>query len=467
MRNVLFIFFLLFIIPVFGQNSWTLEDCISYGIEHNIQLRQAELNAGISKQNYTTAKAKVLPNLNAAATHVYNFGQTIDPFTNQFANQRVRSNSFGLRSDVTLFGGFQTLNAIKQANSEYLASRFDMEKMQNDIMLNIATSYLQLLFAMENLEQQTGQVAISKSQTERIRNLVNAGVLSRIKLMEVETQLGTDELAEVNAINQLQLMKLNLIQLLQLDLSVDSFNILKPLFSEVSLQILSLPPQLIYENAISTQPQIKSAEKRSEGALSGVAMSRGSRSPILSLNGSIGSGYSGLRKDIIDTIYTGSEDVFGIGIPVPQYDYVTETRSFSNQLNDNVNKSIGFNLTIPLFNRFTTQTSINKAKIAALNADLSLELAKNQLQQDIQRAHADAKAAQRKYEASQKALYLSKETFSFMNERYEQGLSTSFEWRDTKQQLSSAESQLLQSKYDLIFKLKILEFYNGQEFSLK
>ena len=447
-----------------SSKTWTLRQCIDYALENNIQIKQNELNTQLAEQTLLQSKATMLPNLNANAFHNYNFGRTIDPFTNEFASERVLSSSFSISSNVTLFNGFQTVNTIRQSRLDFLASKYDVDKTRNDISLAIANNYLQILFSEELVGIARNQLGIIKQQLNRTKKLVEAGSLAKGSLLDIEAQTALDELQLVNAENQLELSYLSLIQLLDLD-SVNNFEIAKPDIDIPDESILIGTPGQIYGAALSIQPQIKSAEYRVESSLRGLSVARGGRSPRLSVGGSYGSGYSDARKSITTTSidvatigYTQSgEDVFAF---FNKYEY--ETTPFNKQIDDNINQSFGFNLSIPIFNGLQTKTSISRSVIAVKNAQYELQLQKNRLNKDIRQAYADAKAALKKFHATAKTVSALQEAFNYTGQKFDVGMVTSVEYNDAKNKLAKAKSDLLQAKYDYVFKTKVLNFYQGK-----
>ena len=274
-----------FSLPGISQEIWTLEKCINYAYENNIRIKQQELNAKYSKNTLIQSKAEALPNLNAQANHNYSFGRAVDPYTNTFSTENVISDNFSLSSSVTLFNGFQIINTIKQNQFNLLASIQDVEKMKNDISLNIASAYLQILFNEELLEIATNQLEIIQQQVERTKNLVDAGSLAKGSLLEIEAQTALENLQMVNAQNQLNISYLTLTQLLDLD-SVGGFKIEHPQFPDLEEENLIPSVNQVYLEAINNLPQIKSAEYQLLGYERGLAIARGTRSPRLSLSAS-------------------------------------------------------------------------------------------------------------------------------------------------------------------------------------
>jgi len=458
--------FLIFISQLIAQKQWTLKECIDYAMEHNIQLKQQQLNLSLSEGNLMQSKMALLPNINGSANQVYNYGKTIDMFTNTFATEKVQSNNFYISSGITLFDGFKLLNTIRQNQYETMASSYNLAKYQNDMSLSIATAYLQILYNMELLDIAKNQLEISKQQVERTKKLVDAGVLTKGSLLTIQSQEASDELMLINAQNQLDLSYLTLIQLIDLD-SPKDFAIVKPNFEIAPDISLLQEPMQIYEKSLSILPEIKSAELKVKSAYTNLSIARGNLSPNLSLRGSIGTGYSGAS-----TRYTGLSDagVQTIGytnepIPIPVVAPLLvanyEKIPFNDQINDNVNKSIGLYLSIPIFNNFQVKNSIAASKINLKNAEYTLELTKNNLNKTIYQAYADAKAALKKYYATIKTVEAMEESFKYTKQRFDVGLVNSLDYNDASNKLYKAKSDLLQAKYDYIFRIKILDFYQG------
>lgn len=473
MRNSLqILLYLLLFAPsaTLAQELWTLERCIEHAFEHNIQVKQAKLNAELATAEMWQARAGTLPTLNGNASHGYNFGRTIDPFTNQFATDLVRSNNFALSSNLNLFSGFQNFNQVRQGQMEYLAAKYDAGKAKNDIALNITTAYLQILFADELRQIAENQVAQTRKQVDRTQKLVNAGTLARGSLLEVEAQLATEELQLVNAQNQVTLSYLSLRQLLDLPPSAE-FQIQKPDLAMPKADLLLYSPEGIYAQAVSTMPEIRSAQYRVKSADRGLAIAKGAQAPRFFLNGSLGTGYSGLRQRLVGYDVTGTQVVgqttTGVEVVAPVVSPVFEKIPFEQQANDNFNQSFGFFLSVPIFNGLQTRTNITRAKIARQNAEFNLQIAELQLNRNIQQAYADAVAAFKKHAATEKAMEALQESFKYSEQRFNVGSLNALDYNNAKTRLMTAESDLLQAKYDYVFKLKVLDFYQGKTLSFE
>jgi outer membrane protein len=449
---------------------WTLQQCIEYALKNNVQVRQSELTRQTYSVSLNQYKANLLPSLNANASNSYNFGQTIDPYTNEFANSMVLSQNFSLSTSLVIFNGLQKVNTIQQGEYDLKSSAEDLDKMKNDISLNIASGYLQILFNEELLVVAHNQVGISEQQVERTKKLVDAGTMARGNLLQLQAQLATDELSEANAKNQLDLSYLSLAQLLDFD-SVGTFTIVRPDLTMPNESLLMSPTQ-IYATAVTVQPAIRSAQYKLKSYDMALKIAKGAASPRLALNAAIGTGFSGASKELVGTpiitgfVPNGSITSGGETVYQPIYSAQTQVTPFSSQVNDNFNRNIGFYLTIPIFNGLQTRVGIQKAKLSLQNADLNLQYQEIQLRKTIQQAYADANAAFIKYTATKKAVDATQESFKYTDQKFNVGLVNSLDYNDAKNKLIKAQSDLLQAKYDYIFKLKVLDFYQGKALTL-
>jgi len=449
---------------------WTLEECISYALENNLQIQQNELSQKLADYDLKQAKYNILPDLNGFATHAYNFGQTIDPFTNQFANTQVRSNSFSISSTFTIFNGFKNVNTVKQNQAQQKSAQFDLEKMKNDISLNIANSFLGILFNQELLSNAEAQLRITQQQIKRIRKQVEAGALPQGALKDIDAQFASEELNVVNAENQLKLSKLNLEQILRLE-SSDQFEILSPDLSNFNGVKELISPGALYISALETMPEIKSAEYNLFASTKGTQIARSRYMPTLSVSGSMGTGFSGANREVINLvnpqfIENGNVTESGERILSPSVTPVFQDKSFTDQFSDNENKSIRFSLAIPIFNKFSARIGVKRAKIQEQLADLNYESTKLALRQNIESAHNDAVAALKRFRAAEKSVSALETSFAYTQERYNVGIINSFDFNNEKNRLINSQSELLQAKYNYIFSTKVLDFYQGGGISL-
>jgi len=454
-----------------ANQALTLEQCIDYALKNNISVKQTELNTEISKINLNQSEANLLPNLNGNASHSYNYGRTIDRFTNQFATQQVLSQNLSLSSDVTVFSGLQNINTIQEYKYSYLAGKQDIEKIKNDISLNIASQYLQILYNVEALSNAKNQMGIASAQVDRAKILVDNGAQARGTLLDLQSQLATEELNVTNAQNQLDISYLTLAQLMNMP-SAEGLAIVKPTLDVANEAIATATPSQIYNTAITNLPEIKSADFKLKSADKGLKVAWGGLSPKLSFSAAYGTGYSGASKQLVGTptitgaAPTGDYTASGEAVYTPTYIANYETTPFKDQYNNNVNKSIGFYLTVPIFNRFQVKSSIDKAKIQKLNAELTVESTKLTIQKNIQQAYADANAALKKYVASKKAQDAMQESFNYTEQKFNVGMINTTDYNTAKNKLIKAESDVLSAKYEYVFKTKVLDFYQGKPLKL-
>ena len=437
-----------------GQdNKWTLEECVLYAIEHNIQVKQQELAADVQQNALKQSKYNLAPSLNGGAGHSYSFGRALDESTYSFTdNETVLSDYFSLNSSVTLFSGFTNRKSIEQNKYNLQASIQDVEKIKNDISLSIALAYLQTLLNKELLAVTKNQHDITMEQIDRTSKLVAAGSLARGSLLEIQAQAASEELLVVNAGNQLDLSILNLTQLLELD-TVGNFDIIVPELQIPNEAELIEPVKTIYSEAIKIQPQIKGAEFQLESSELSLDIAKGARSPRLSLNGSYNTRYSDIRQKLV-----GIDPVTF----VPTY----EEYPFMDQLKDNVNYGLSLSLSVPIFNGWQVNQAVSNAQLNIEQSRYNLEYQKNVLYKDIQQAFADAMASLKKFHSSQRALVSMEESFRYTEQKFNVGLVNTIDYKTSKNQLTRTQSDLLQAKYEYIFKVKVLDFYRGKELSL-
>lgn len=449
-----------------GQESgpWTLKKCIDHALEHNIQIKQTKLNVDMQAANLLQSKANLLPRINAFASHNYNFGRSVDPFTNDFVTQKIQSNSFSISGNITLFSGLTNLNAVKQKEEDWKASKFDSDKASNDISLAVASNYLAILFNMDIEKVANNQVTLTKNQLKRMNKLVTAGSIPRGDLLDIEAQHAMDELQLIESQNNLAISILTLQQLLDLDPSQEFSIAIPNLNIAVGTSVNGTPGQ-IYDAATSIMPEIKAARHRLNSSTHGLAIAKGSLMPTLSLGGSYGTGYSDGRLRSVG-VPAFSLDSMGItasgeGVYFANYTNTFETTPFSNQIKDNINQNVGFNLSIPIFNGWQSRTSIKLANIALKNAEYEVQLERQKIKESIERAYLEAGTALKKYHASKKTVESLEESFKYSTQKFDVGLITPFEFNDSKNRLAKASSELVQAKYDFIYKTKILDFYQG------
>ena len=424
-------------ISIQAQQIWSLEDCIDYALKNNISLKQSELNIELNKNEYFQSKMELLPSVNISNSFNNNRGRYINPFTNEFDEEVSSSLNLSYNSNFSLFNGFKNINQIKKAANESLKSIYDLESAQNDLISSIALSYLQILFNEELYQTSESQLDLTKNQENRIKTLVEAGSIAQGELLNIQSQLALEEQQLIQAENQLNLSKLQLAQLLELD-QYENLNVLK---LDIKVPIFKIQNNINtdYAIALNTQSSIKSSELQINSAIYDLKIAKANYLPNLS----IGYRISTLYLDNVDDMFT-----------------------FNEQLENNQQSAIYLSLNIPIFNKWSVRNSVAQSKIQIENSQLNAQQAKNQLRKNMEQAYADQLAAYKKYQATQKAVIAFKEAYTYINERYELGMVNSYEFNESKNKLITAESDELRAKYDLIFKVKLYEFYTSLKFEL-
>jgi outer membrane protein len=456
---------------LFSQaEPWSLERCIQYAIDNNISIKQQELNTDYQKNDAFTTKMSVLPSVNSSAYQSFTFGRSVDMYTNEFSEDNTSSLNMDISARMDLFNGFQKYHKIQKSKLNLDASLQDLEKAKNDISIAIANAFFNVLYNMELVETSRAQINTTEEQLSNTEKLVDAGSLARGNLLEVKSQLANEELQLVNAENTLDLSYLNLQQLLELD-TVKNFNIMAPHIDALDETQLLPEAYQVFLEAKMNMPEMKAAKLDVQIAGEDIAIAKSGRYPSLSLSASYGSGYSDARQEVDDII---PADPVPIGYAINQeggaeifdvyqynFDYTYNTKPFSDQMRDNASTSVSVGLSIPIFNGWQVNSSVSNAKINHQSAKYNLESTRKQLLKEIQQAHADAKAAMKKYIATKKALEAMLDSFKHTEKKFNIGMVNSLEYNTAKNQLNNTESELLRAKYEFVFKQKILDFYRG------
>jgi len=423
------------------------------------------LNIEINKLNLLRAKADFLPTLNAFTSHGYNFGRTLDPLSNEFATDRVRSNSFSLNSSFTVFEGFLKSTKLKQEQLNQKAGMYDSDQIRNDVTLSVASAFLQILFDQELLDIAREQLEISRQQKEHTQLLVDAGKLAQGDLLDIKSQYASEELNVTNAQNALDIATLTLKQLLYLP-SDQEFSIIRPVLNFNTTQNLLLSSDVVFQTASEVQPSVLAAETRVQVAEKTISIAKSGMFPRINVSASYGTGYSDLRTEITDMQVDGYDTIGitsdGASVLTPSYNIATQPIKFYDQLDNNVSQSVNFSMNIPIFNGLATRTSVSKAKIGLESAMLDLENTKDKLEKTIQQAYADAKAALAKYRSTKDQTEAMEESFKYAQKKFDVGMITAVDYNDAKNKLTKSKSDLLQAKYEFVFNTKVLDFYMGK-----
>ena len=470
--KILILILVFFTTLVSAQEQWSLEDCINYAITNNIQIKQKELNSEQQQNQLKQTKFALAPNLNGSLSRNLSFGRSVDTYTNDFTEDKTTTDSYSINSQVTIFNGFQKINTIKKAQLDLKSNLADLEKLKNDIVLNVSSAYLNVLFNIELLETAQKQLEITEQQKSRTEKLVNAGSLAKGDLLEIKAQESNEELQIVNTENQLAISLLDLKQMLELD-TLNNFEIVRPNFDATQVN-MPLNVEEVFEYASQNLPQVMSAEYRMQALEKSLSIAKGGRSPNLTLGAGYSSGYSGARQVIDQTTMSAIPDggyaIDASGNQLPTYmmyaNSTYKTKPFSDQVIDNRNAYLVLTLNIPIFNNWQVNTNISNSKISLLNARYSLDLEKKTLYKEIQKKYFDALASKKKYLATKVSLESTEELFSYTQKKYDVGMVNTLDYNLAKNKVSRTQSDLLQAKYEYIFAVKILDFYQGNTIRL-
>lgn len=421
------------------DKKWTLQECVNYALDNNITIKQNKLNVEISQENVVSSKGNFLPNLSASTNGGLNFGSGFDPVSQNRVSTSTFGGSIGINSGITVFNGYRNLNTYKQAQIGVEGSKLELEKIQDDISLYVVNTYLNVLFAKENLNVAKVQFDISKKQIENAKAKVDAGVKPKGDLLNAQSTAATDEQAVISYENTLNLALLDLAQLLQVDPTGFDVEILQ--LESPSISLLYETSNEVYQKALTNRPEIKKAELDIESANLSIEIAKASFLPSISLGANIGTGYGFNLKN---------------NSHIPYF----------SQLDDNLGYGISFNINVPIFNRNQTKSNVNRQKINYEISKFGLEKQKLQLQQTIQKAFFDAKAAAKTFESAEKSLIAQNEAFKNAQESYNLGAMTLFDFDQVRNRLVNAEGAIIRAKYDYVFKTKVLKFYFGESILL-
>ncbi|QRR03646.1 TolC family protein [Dyadobacter sandarakinus] len=461
-------------------NTYSLEDCIRIALETNPQVKQAELQVQFDGNIYQQSKWQRWPSVSFSAGQGFSFGRNIDPFTNQFVQQNISSNNYQLGGQMTLFSGFQISNSIKRNNTNFQASSKDLEAARNDIMLNVALSYLQVITNEELIEVARRQVEASELQVARTGKLVEAGTLAESNLLDLRAQLANDELTLVNAENNLETAKLNLKQLMNMSGS-EPISVVKIPVADPSLQAYNASIQEIYETALGNLPQMKAANLRIDAARTNVEIAKGVGMPSLTLSGGVYTAFSSAapkQRFVSDGSGASTTEVISSTdyivyndeqLPIVQKvstpNGTLRTFNYIDQLNFNRNSAINLNLNIPIFSNFRVKYNVANAKIQQKTAEYQAQQVQLTIRKNVEQAYIDMTNAAKRYSATANQVRALTETFRVSQVRFDVGSINSVEYNIAKANLDRANGNLVQAKYDYVFRTKILDFYLNRPLS--
>jgi outer membrane protein len=412
------------------QKVWSLEECIKYAIENNIQIKQQAIQTEVQKNSLDLSKTQLLPTLNGQTQYSYSYGHALSQTSYQFFSS-VKSNYFYIGGTMPVFNGLQYYNAIQKNKYQVLASQQDLQDISDNVALNVALAYLQILLNKELVAANQNQLDISLQQIEKTRKMVDAGSVAKGNLLEIEAQAAQEELSLITQKNLLETSVLILTQLLELKTPA-GFEVVVPEINVDPNTIISGNIDDIYAIAEKNRPEIKSSELKLKASEYSLKMAKGGRSPVLSLNYSVSSQYTSSSPD----------------------DFSTQFKNFRTE-------GAGLTLNIPILNGWQVNKNISNSKLNVETSKYTLEGTQKQLYKNIQQAFTDAVAALKKYNVSLKAIASTEESFRYTEQKFNVGMVTPVDYNAAKTQLLKAQSDMAQAKYEFIFKTKVLDFYKG------
>lgn len=410
------------------QHQWTLQECTNYAIQNNITVKRSEDMVKRQEIQLNTAQNAWLPSANASIDQNFSFGRGLTA-DNTYSNTNTRTTSFSLGASINLFNGFQTKNTIELNKLNLTATNLDLEKAKNDIRLQVAQAYVQILYDMEIEDVAKRQIEIDSAQVARLDAFVQNGKASEAELSQQRATLANSQLTLTQAINNRKLALLNLTQLLELP-TADSFEVARP----DTTQLINYQQVLTINN---DRPEIKAEEIRLQAMEYNLKNAKAGLMPTLNMSAGLGTNY-----------YNSS---------------AYNAESFGTQIDNNFSQYIGFNLNIPVFNRFSTRNNIRDIKIQQNSQQYSLELARKNLYKEVQQANLNAENAVAKIESSREALRNSETAFRLAQARYENGKSYITEFNETKNNYLKAQSNLVQAIYEGMYSIMLAKWYQGQE----
>lgn len=419
-------------VPLMAQSEpWSLRQCVDYAIEHNIDIRQREITKEQRENDLSTARGSYLPTVGAYVNQNFDFGRGLT-INNTYENKNTRNTSMGIQANMTLFDGLQTVNNVRESRLNLQAATEDLQAAKEDIGINVAQAYLQVLTSREIADKAHEQVALSTQQLQRKEQLLSNGKASESEVYAARSLVAQDEMTAVKADGDYQLALLDLSQLLELS-SPDSLSVAQP---DTFALVAPLPtPDEVYNDALTNKATIRAAQVRAESAERRISTAKGAYSPTLSLSAGIGTGYYAVAGQ--------------------------EGDSFGDQFSNNMDKSISLSLSIPIFNRFASRNNIRSAKMSYSSSLIDLESARKTLYKEIQQAYYNAVAARSTYQSSVTAAESADAAFRLADAKYAAGLFSATDYAEARTNRLTALANRIQYKYDLIFRVKILDFYRG------
>jgi len=452
------------------SKKWTLKECVDYALENNISIQQSELDVKAADIDKKDALGNFLPSLNGNASHSWNIGLNQNITTGLLENQTTQFTAAGLNSNIAIYNGLQNQNRMRRARLSIISSQYQLTKMKDDVSLNVANAFLQILFNKENLKVQKEQQQNNDKQMQRTQELVNAGSIPRGDLLDIQATVAGNKQAVVIAENTLLLSKLSLAQLLQLD-DFGNFDIADTDYPVTESETMLQSPQAIYEKAKEQRVELKIAQTNLEIAERDVKIAKGAYQPSVSgfYSFSTRAAYADRVVGVVPNVTNptspiGTVDVNGTTYQVLQPNFsplLAGPNSIFEQFKDNKGHSFGLQLNIPILNGFATRNAVSRSKINLERSKIAYNQQKLDLERNVFTAFTDANGALNSYEAALSALEARTEAYNYAKEKFNVGLMNAFDLSQAQTLFVNAQSEVLRTKYDYIFRVKVVEFYFG------
>lgn len=426
-------------VQAMSQDSiWTLERCINYALEKNIAIQQADWTVQQNEVSYQQSKSNRLPSVNASADYNYNLGKTYNQIDNSYgAYNGTNSTSYGINSNLVLYNGHKMAAQIEQSSLNLQSGKFYSARIRESIVLNVLNAYLQILYAQEAVGNARKQIERTQQQMQLTEERMYLGIIARSDYLQIKSQLAREKLTLANADRTLTMARVTMMQLLELPVK-DGFAIATP---DLDAQLNTVPDTAtdsIFSKALGIKPQIKEAELKVQSVMLDEKIARADRLPSLSLTTGISTGWS--------------DNIAGVNYP--------------SQVSNRVSPYAGVKLSIPIFQKYQVRSNIASAKISLSKAQLAETDTRNSLRKEIEQAVADASAAEANYQASTEQYEAAKESYAVAAERFDAGILNSIDYMTVKNEMILAESNLIQSRYNLVFTTKLIDYYKGIPVSL-
>ncbi|MEL6140424.1 MAG: TolC family protein [Bacteroidota bacterium] len=467
-----FILFFSLTLGAQGNSQWTLEGCVNYALENNLQVRQLQNQAKFAELDLKRDKWSRLPSLSGRTSYGVQLGRTIDPTTNTFEQQNIGFNSYSIDGNIVIYNGNRINNSIQQSNLNFQAAELEAEDTGYDVALDVANRYLTVLLTREQLNNARAQLQLTDDQLAQTDAAIQAGSLPEAERYDLIAQQAANQSSIVDLENQVQLALVNLQLTLELDPS-DDFNIITPDL-EISQRDLveNYSFEEVYLSASTTQPTLRAADLRRSSAALGKEVAKAGFYPTLSVFGSLSTNYSSIARN---AQFTGFE--LGDSEPVvingeeatiagfePQFNF--SDQPFFDQLNQNFGQTIGLSLNVPIYSQGRNQIAVQQAEINRQNADIQYQQAVNTLQSEVTQALTNLRAARQSYQAAETSFEASERAYEVAKRRYELGASNNLDLITAANRLESARIERTRSKYQLIFNQQVIQFYLGQPLKL-